>query len=622
MTIQRENLGPADRILRALINYSDHLYHHRTGIISKDTTNPCGVSWAPASYKEIEGRKAVFRLPTTKGKGQRRVQVGTLNDQGLVLDGNGRQVGEFRSAGIQPEVALWMYRQVAEVYKLDHEFCARWASYAFTDSHRDAKVVLAAFMLVQARKGDPVVDGGEVLFFDEDFRDVGEAMILSTDKNHYMNPKMLLRIHEVLSVPGIAELNHELGFGTSTRHAFMGRYKTAITKWLAYREQNEFLLRGLVKNGFRNSIIRLAQIVGYKPTSSKFFWILRWKQVQAKDGRREVGLTLKFAKAEDWSKLSERQICNRIMKDKPSWKVIAGRIPELTRAIMVASIEAGSLSDKDLIMFTSTLEDLGLLGTGPIRTRWERALQEAEDARARNVAKNVKSKDLKEKLEDTADKAVQKEIEKATRNLRVYISVDISGSMENALEAAKPMISQIVQAIPSDRLHVAVFNTIAREIKIPHASTKGVDAAFRGVRPGGGTRHGSIMSVFGRQPPKDDEDAVFLFVGDEGEWAMAGNDSLSTAIREAGWSPVGFGMFHVGSHGDLVHQSATALGIPCFDVGKETFSDVYAIPRILRNLLESTPVSKSGQGRKAPARESLIDKIIQFPILQKPAWAA
>lgn len=616
MTIQRENLGPADRILRALLDYTDHLYHHRTGLVTQSPGSATGISWAPASYKEIDGQKHVFRLPPAKGRG-RRVFVGYLGEDGSVKDSNGQVVGEFRSPGLQPEVAIYLYRQVAEVYKLDHEFCARWASYAFSDKHRDAKVILAAFMLVQSRKGDPVRDGDEVLFHDEDFRDVGEAMILSMDKDNYMNPKMILRVHEVLSLPGIADLNRELGFGTTDRRAFLGRYDTAVTKWLAYREQNEGILRGLVKSGFRTTIMKLSQLVGYKPSTPKFFEILRWKQVQAKDGRREIGLNMTISKAEDWSSLSERQICNRITKLRPSWKVIAGRIPELTRAIMVAAIEAGSLSNKDLIMLTTSLEDLGLLGSGPIKDRWERALQEAEDTRARNVAKNVKTKALQEMLEASADVAVQKEVEKVTRNLRVYVAVDISGSMTHALESAKPMISQIVQAIPADRVHVAVFNDKAREVKIPHPSTKGVDAAFRGILPGGGTSYGSVMTVFRNYAPKEDEDAVLIFVGDEEEWG----DSLTAAFHRSSWTPVGFGMLHVGRGADYVHRSASALGIPCVDLQKDTFSDVYAIPRILRNLLESTPVGVS-KARPVPVRESLIDKIIQFPLLTKPVWAA
>jgi hypothetical protein len=73
-----------------------------------------------------------------------------------------------------------------------------------------------------------------------------------------------------------------------------------VEKWLAYREENTKLLEGLVKAGFRTSVIELARRVGYKPTSPKFFQILRWKQVQAQDGRREVAVGQEIAKAETW----------------------------------------------------------------------------------------------------------------------------------------------------------------------------------------------------------------------------------------------------------------------------------------------------------------------------------
>ena len=73
------------------------------------------------------------------------------------------------------EVAQWMYSQVAEVWKMDNEFAARWASYQFGQEIRDMKVILAAFMLVQSRKGEPSTTNGKLEFYDDDYRDIGEA---------------------------------------------------------------------------------------------------------------------------------------------------------------------------------------------------------------------------------------------------------------------------------------------------------------------------------------------------------------------------------------------------------------------------------------------------------------
>ena len=61
---------------------------------------------------------------------------------------------------------------------MDNELAARWASWSFAQEHRDLKVALTALMLVQNRCGAPVLEDGAVLFCDDDYREIGEAMCL------------------------------------------------------------------------------------------------------------------------------------------------------------------------------------------------------------------------------------------------------------------------------------------------------------------------------------------------------------------------------------------------------------------------------------------------------------
>jgi hypothetical protein len=529
--------------------------------------------------------------------------------------------GEYRPAGIFPEVAVWMYEQAATVWKLDNEFAARWASFAFTQEHRDLKVILAALMLVQSRRGDAVIDGGQVAFHDEDFRDVGEAMMLLLRKDGKdFNPRLLLRIHDVLSLPGVAAINRVLGFGKSARRPFLGRWDKAVEKWLRYREENPKLLEGLVKAGFRSTVMELARRVGYKPESPKFFAVLRWKQAQADDGRRQIAIGAVIAAAATWEGMNERAICEAIVREKPSFKRIVGMLPKdvgLTRAIVAAAIEAGSLSDKELVIHTPTLEDLGLMQVQEIRERWERAVKAAEDMRAANIAQRVKSKETKEKLAEASDNAVKKALEETTRGMRIYFMVDISGSMAGAIEAAKEHIARFLQGFPPDRVHVAIFNTTGREIRIPHASAAGVQNAFRGIVAGGGTDYGAGVRALAAHKPAADEDALFFFVGDEEA------PPFELAVRSSGIAPLAFGLVRTVSPGSrggtAVTDTAARLGVPCFLVDERTFADPYAIPRTIRALVTATPVGAAANNEK---RVSLAESILATEILKKPAWAA
>lgn len=620
---RQEALGPAERVINALLTYTDHLYHGRPGVVTPDPASAVGVKWAPVTHKEEDGKKVVYRLDKV-GKKTNKVKIGNLWADSTIRDDGRRKIGEYRPAGPFSEVAVWMYKQVAEVWQMDNEFAAKWASYAFAQEHRDLKVVLAAFMLVQSRKGDPVREGGEVLFQDDDYRDIGEAMMLIRRKDKRdLNPKLLLRIYDLLTLPEVAQINRDLGFGRSARRPFLGRWPKAVERWLRYREDNVPVLGGLVKAGYRRTVMQLCRRVGYKPTSPKFFEALRWKQAQAKDGRRGIAIGVEVAKAETWEGLSETEICERIVKDKPNYKRIVGMVPTkpgLTRAIVAAAIEAGSLSDKDLVICSATLEELGLLQVQEVRDRWDAAVKAAEDMRAANIAKRVKGKEVREKLEEGADKAAQKAVEEDTRDIWTYFTVDISSSMDGAIEEAKGYIEKFLQAFPPDKVFASVFNTAGRVVQVKHPSAAGVRQAFRGIRAGGGTDYGAGIRAFNKAPrPPEGTDVLVIFVGDEEA------REFSQAVRQSGLNPVAFGLVKVvspmwhGGGGSCVTDTARRLGIPCFQVDKATFDDVYAIPRTIRNLVAATPIGQRVEGVK-PKRVTLVEKILETELLKKPVY--
>jgi len=626
-----EALGPAERAINTLTTYSDHLVHNRPGIVVPDRRTPIGVRWDQATWVE-EGedgakQKVVYRLQKV-GRGQQKTRLGVLSADGKTVRENGRVVGEYRKPGLFPEAAVYLYRQIAEVFKLDNEFAAHWASWAFARDHKDMKVILAAFMLVQNRCGEPEIEDGEVLFFDDDFRSVGEAMCLITTKGVRLDAKLLLRIGDLLAMPGIVEINREMGFGKSARSPVMGRYKRVVTKWLRYREQNPKMLAGLVKAGGKRMVQDLARRVNYKPLSAKFFETLGWKQTQSKDGHRKI-LDVEIAEVDSWQDLSEAEICQKIVDTKPNFKLLAGKLPSgmgLTRAIVAAAIEAGSVSDADLIILTPTLEELGLLKVKEIKDRLDKALQAATNQRAANIARNVKSKDLRESMEDSADQAVAKAVEEVVKDLMVAVIVDKSGSMEGAIERAKDYLSKLLIAFPLDRLFVSVFNTMGTEVKIQHSSKRGVEAAFRGHNAGGGTTYAEGVRVLAHHQPKPDQDVLVIFVGDEGD---GGVPALVRAVEATGWNPVAFGLMEVNAmgrynrwgQGTIVKEAAQRLGIPCFKVDEAMFEadDPYVIPRTLRNLIESTPVGMPKAGR--PVRKTLVQTILETPLLAKPVWA-
>jgi hypothetical protein len=284
---------------------------------------------------------------------------------------------------------------------------------------------------------------------------------------------------------------------------------------------------------------------------------------------------------------------------------------------MAAAIEAGCLSNKDLLISTPTLEELGLLEVQDIKERWQVALKASEDQRSANIAKNVRNQDTKELLQEASDVAVQKAVAEAVKDMRVYVFVDISGSMHAAIEQAKEYLAKFVQAFPLDKLHVCTFNTVGREISIKAASSAGVTQAFRGKLAGGGTDFRAGINCLKKYQPTEGEDVLFIFVTDEGAI------DFQMDVRRSGLNPMAFGLIKVGdSMRNAVTNTATSLGIPCFQIKADTFEDPYAIPRTIHAIVASTPVGAVHASPTRAPRVTLVNQILQTDLLQKPAWAA
>jgi hypothetical protein len=576
--LPEEQMGPAERLLDVVLGSSAHLWHNRPGVDVNGT-------WRPAKGAAKGGKKV--------------------------------------APGLFVPAAAALYSRLLEINKLNADLMAHFASYALVETEwRDLKVTCAALMLVQGRAGVPVHDDdGTVAFHDDDYRRVGEAMILWYQKKsaRMMTPKAVLRVAELLEVPEIAALNRKAGLGDpAAKRPPLGRWTKAATRWLAMRETNRPMLEGLVRAGYKQTIKNLARKVGYKPQSAEFFALLGWKQSQADDGRREMGLDgeLELHKSERFDDLSEAEICEVIASSRASYKEVVGRLPKdigLTPAIMVTLLP--TLSDRDLRQLTPTLEELGLLVVPEIRDRWEKSIQEATDQRSLNIAKNVRSGELKEKLEQAADHAAKKAVAEATAEagLRVMFLVDKSGSMQGAIEKSKEALARILAGFPLEKLHVASFDTMGTVLKPKAASRAAVQHMLSSISAGGGTMHGAAVKALNAHGVKiaPEEKLIVVVVGDE---AGEAGENLATTFRYCGYRVDAMALLLAGSpRGATVRDCAKALKVPYSEVTVEQFDDPYHVTRVLRALLEAPMAA----GSAAPT-SALVEKVMATPLLEPP----
>ena len=578
LPLPESQMGPAERLLEVVLGGSAHLWHNRPGV-------EIAGQWKPAK---------------NAGKAER---------------------GRAIKPGLHVSAAVTLYARLLEIHKLNSDLMAHLASYALVETDwRDLKVACAALMLVQARSGAPVHDDdtGRVAFYDDDYRKIGEAMVLWYQKksNRMLTPKAVLRIAELLETPEIAALNRAAGFGDpAAKRAPLGRWPKAAAKWLGLRETNQPMLVGLVKAGYKQTIKNLARKIGYKPQSPTFFGLLGWKQTQADDGRREIGLDNEgLVKSERFDGLSEAEICETIINQHLRYKDAVGRLPSdigLTPAIMVALLP--TLSDRDLRQLTPTLEELGLLSVPQIRERWEKALTTSTDQRALNIAKNVRDKGIKEKLEEAADHAVKNAVAAATQaaDVRVMFLVDKSGSMQGAIEASKDALGKMLAGFPLERLHVAAFDTMGQVLKAKAASRLAVQHMLANLKAEGGTIHGAAVSALHRDGVRVPSEAklIVIVVGDEAGETGA---QLAQTFRNLGYRVDAIALLLAGQpRGQTVRDCARELNIPYSEVTVAQFDDPYHVPRMLRALLEA-PVAAS----IVKAMPGLVEKVMTTKLLE------
>lgn len=578
--------GPAEKLLDLTLNSSAHLWHNRPGL-------DLGGTW----HARRGAKKDVI---------QRATPV---------------------KPGLHAPAAERLYARLLDIHGLNAELMARFASYVLTQTEwRDLKVACAALMLVQPHAGQPIKgDDGAVAFDDDDYRAVGEAMILFYEKKStkMLTPKAVLRVAELLESPVIAELNRIAGFADSgSKKAPLGRWKRAATRWLAIREKNLPMLQGLVKAGYKETIKNIARKAGYKPMSQAFFEVLGWKQKQASGGHRDVGMIgLTLQKRERFDGVSEAEICEAIVTQKLSYKDVVGRLPKdigLTPAIMVAVLP--SLSDRDLRILTPTLEELGLMTEPEIRQRWEKAIADSTDQRSLQIAKNVRSKVLKEKLEEASDNAAKKAVAEATAEqpVEVMFLIDKSGSMEGAIDKSKEALSRILAGFPAKNVHIASFDTVGT-VLVPKAPNRAaVQHMLAAIKAGGGTMHAAgVRALYnnGFRVPAT-SNLVVIVVGDE-----AGEEGaqLAKAFKDYGYAPSAVAiMVNVsGGRGRTIQDCARSLGIPYSEVQIDQFEDPYQVPRVLRALLEAPKLNAAGFG--AGAQQAWLERVIATPILQLPS---
>jgi len=540
--------------------------------------------WTYKVHKAVDKRN-IHLYPNSTAGIDREHQLAYLNDQERLT------AYEFLTKGC---VHLWSKNQLQEeklkevldgfgsLAEKDPLFLAHFTSYAIRKlDSKDIKVVLTYLNSLSDADGTPFYPGAE--FSKPNWRRVSQAALQQLD------PKLALRV--------VALANRKMKVGTKAEAShFSTSLKTALKKYLRYREANPKVLQGIQKAGLSKTVRNLYREARIAP-NVEAVKTLRWKQ---KPGYPGHGVTL--ADGVSFQGLSDLQIAEKIRKDGLSPQVVLGSLPDKISPVIAAAILENSTGDQTVVL-TSMFEDQGLLKNAAVQKVYAAKIATAKSAldrvdrmkaemheEVKVLLKNTRSEKRKEELGDFG---------------KVFIHIDKSGSMHQGIEVAKDRGALLAEFVknPEENFNWGLFNEEGHPLPRPAKFTKDAFmAALYNQRAGGGT---NIMALY--EASRKFGTTTDIFITDQEQTAGAIEGFIDRA-REKGYSdPRMVIVVHVGnSRQRLVEEGFQRRNIPVVRLDPD---------QLVESALVTQAVRAAFKGATA-----LIDEIMETPLLELPSW--
>lgn len=463
----------------------------------------------------------------------------------------------------------------------DPFFLSRLTSYVFKNSlSKDLQVFTAYVASLSSADGTAFSPGSK--YTKPNLRYVSGAALQMLD------PKLALRVAEIATDKFAVKdyLNEAQHFPSALR--------TAFEKYLKYREANLEIVRGIKKVGLGNTYINLYRIL-HKAPSDEVASILRWNQ-KNKD--------ITFEKTQfDFEGKTDLQIAKLIRKNKLPVLGVLGALKKVSPVIAVALLE--QCTGNQAVILQKTFSDQGVLDDPEVLKLYEEKVATAKTAldRAETVSKDASEK-VKEILKKTRSDVRKEQVGDIGK---IFLHIDVSGSMEESLEVAKDkgaIIAEVVQN-PKENFMWGMFNTGGELLPLPETfEADAFRAILFGRHAGGGT------DAFQLYPAAREFGAdVDVFVSD-----MAHNIG-PLALRVADFhrqfpqfsKPKACVIIKVaGDSGEVLKTEYESAGIPVSVMTPNTLNNSALVAQSIREAIKG-PVS-------------VIEEIMKTDLLELPHW--
>ena len=352
------------------------------------------------------------------------------------------------------------FNEIADAFmtlaEKDPIFLAHFTSWAMTkQDSKDLKVLSVFFNSLSDADGTNFItldDAGNKVV--SDFKKPN-LRIVSHSALQMLDPKLAERVIQ------LARMKFAVGAMGESSH-YPRSLQKALKKYLKYREMNPNMIKGIKKAGLGNIFKNLYRL-GHVAPSTESAEILRWSQ---KDGRE-----IKKAEALTFKGLNDIQIAEKIRAEKLSPMVALGMLPKKISPVIAIAVLEQSTGNQAVIL-QSLFADQGLLEDKEIQAFFAEKLKTAKETldRVDRINSSI-NQEVKKAMNST--KASKRKEAFGDDLGSIYLNIDISSSMNSAIQLAKDYGATIAECVPLEKFHWGVFNSLGKELPQPKTGEKG-----------------------------------------------------------------------------------------------------------------------------------------------------
>lgn len=331
--------------------------------------------------------------------------------------------------------------------KEDPVFMAKLTAWSFKKESKDLQVLTVFFNSLSDADGTP--------FFKGSNKNKPNFRIISAILLQEMSPHLALRVMELTRY----KFSYDKYLSDGAHYSSI--MKSAFKKYLLYRENNLNIIKGIKNAGLSKKLISMYKMMYLTPTIESAS-ILNWKQRNRKLNRNIV----------DFNSMTSSEIANYIKTEKIGVLVSLSMVPSDKMNVEIAKVIMEIATGNQVVILNNLFRTKGFLEIPEIKELFDIKIQDATTAidRIDTLSKNL-SDDDKKIMSNVRSKGRKKEMGNIGK---IYLHIDVSGSMSEAIEYAKNNSSIIAEMVndPTNNFNWGLFGSIGRPHHLPKFFTK------------------------------------------------------------------------------------------------------------------------------------------------------